>query len=187
MTGGALSLDWDDNGETDLAGYNAYRTTDTPEAANRTWTKVNGSLLTMSAHIDSGLANGQTYYYVVTAVDASSNESGPSAESSGVPTDVTPPAAPTGLSATPGDAEVWLDWDTSSEAGATYNVYRSESASFPVSALVDSLSASEYLDASAVNLTTYYYWVTTVDGSGNESLPAGHHRDQDVRPDIGHG
>lgn len=172
MTGGALSLDWNDSGEADLAGYNAYRTTDPPEPAGRTWTKVNGSLLTTSAHTDTGLANGLTYYYVVRAVDASSNESGLSEEGSGVPSDATPPALPTGLSATPGYGQVWLDWDTSGETGVTYNVYRDVAP--PGSALNGSpVLASEYLDATAVNSTMYDYWVTAVDGSGNESLPTG--------------
>jgi len=78
---GQVSLDWNDNGESDLAGYNVYRST-TPGAG---YVKVNGTLLAGSNYLDSGLTNGTTYYYVVTAVDTGSNQSGYSSEVSATP------------------------------------------------------------------------------------------------------
>jgi uncharacterized repeat protein (TIGR01451 family) len=66
----SAALDWDDNGESDLAGYNVYRGT-----TMGTYTKVNTSLVTASAYSDTGLINGTEYYYVVSAVDTSGNES----------------------------------------------------------------------------------------------------------------
>lgn len=85
QTGGNLVLDWADNTEPDLAGYNVYRTTDAPTAATRTWTKVNAGLVTASTYTDTGLVNSTAYYYYVTAADTSSNESGPSNEASATP------------------------------------------------------------------------------------------------------
>ena len=67
-----VSLDWNDNGEGDLAGYNVYRST----TSGSGYAKQNSSLLTNSDYNDSNVSNGTTYYYVVTAVDAGSNESG---------------------------------------------------------------------------------------------------------------
>jgi hypothetical protein len=76
-----VSLDWNDNGESDLAGYNVYRST-TPGTG---YVKVNGTLLSSSNYLDSGLVNGTTYYYVVTAVDTGSNQSSYSSEASATP------------------------------------------------------------------------------------------------------
>jgi arabinogalactan endo-1,4-beta-galactosidase len=84
-TGGAgiVSLDWNDNNETDLAGYNVYRSLTSGGA----YTKVNPSILSSSNYIDGNVVGGTTYYYVVTAVDTSSNsnESNDSSEASAVP------------------------------------------------------------------------------------------------------
>ena len=66
----SVALDWDDNSDSDLAGYNVYRGT-TPGV----YAKVNTSLVTASAYSDTGLTNGTEYYYVVRAVDTSNNES----------------------------------------------------------------------------------------------------------------
>ena len=49
------------------------------------YTKVNGSLVTVSDYTDTGLTNGTTYYYVVTAEDNGTNESGYSNEASAIP------------------------------------------------------------------------------------------------------
>ena len=76
-----ITLDWADNTEPDLAGYNIYRSTST-----KVFTKINTSLITASTYIDSGLTNGTEYFYVVRAVDNSSNESVNSNEAYAIPT-----------------------------------------------------------------------------------------------------
>ena len=76
-----VSLDWDDNTEEDLAGYNVYRST----TSGSGYSVLNCSLLTSSDYTDSNVVNETAYYYVVTAVDTSSNESGYSSEKSAMP------------------------------------------------------------------------------------------------------
>ncbi|HUP32611.1 MAG TPA: S8 family serine peptidase [Gaiellaceae bacterium] len=78
----SVSLDWANNSESDLAGYNVYRSTTSGEP----YAKVNGSPVTSSSYGDSGLTNGATYYYVVRAVDNSNNESASSNQASATPT-----------------------------------------------------------------------------------------------------
>lgn len=68
---GTVWLNWNDNTEADLAGYNVYRST----TSGSGYAKINGSLVSSSAYEDSSAGNGTTYYYVVTAVDTLSNES----------------------------------------------------------------------------------------------------------------
>ncbi|MEN8006038.1 MAG: PKD domain-containing protein [Candidatus Krumholzibacteriota bacterium] len=79
---GSVSLDWNDNGESDLAGYTVYRGT----SSGGPYNAVNGTLLTVSQFDDTGLTGGTTYWYVVTASDNSANESASSNEASATPT-----------------------------------------------------------------------------------------------------
>ncbi|MBN1763634.1 MAG: carbohydrate-binding protein, partial [Sedimentisphaerales bacterium] len=80
----AVSLDWNDNSEGDLAGYNVYRST----SSGSGYSQVNTTLLTNSEYLDLEADNGTPYYYVVTAEDVSTNESGYSGEQSATPTAV---------------------------------------------------------------------------------------------------
>jgi len=162
---GSVSLDWSNNSEGDLDGYNVYRST----TSGSGYTKLNGSLLASSDYTDNSVSNFTTYYYVVTAVDDSSNESSNSSEDSATPEDVTAPSAPTGLVATAGDATVSLDWNNNGEGDLDgYNVYRSTTSGSGYSQLNGSLlTSSDYTDNSVTNGTTYYYVVTAVDDTPN--------------------
>ncbi|AQT67159.1 Alpha-amylase/pullulanase [Anaerohalosphaera lusitana] len=85
-------------------------------------------------------------------------------------TDTTAPAAPTGLDATAGDGSVDLDWADNSEGDlASYTVYRSTTSGSGYSAIAQGVSNSNYTDNTVTNDTTYYYVVTAVDTSSNES------------------
>ncbi|MFA7486326.1 MAG: endo-1,4-beta-xylanase, partial [Phycisphaerae bacterium] len=76
-----VSLDWDDNTEPDLAGYDVYRS----EIQGSGYSKINASVVIDSDYIDYTAENWNTYYYVVKAVDIGSNESGYSNEASATP------------------------------------------------------------------------------------------------------
>ena len=76
---GTISLAWDS--VPGATGYNVYRS----PLSGGGWVKANNSPLTSTEFIDSGLQNARTYYYVVTAVDSSGNESAHSNEVSAQP------------------------------------------------------------------------------------------------------
>jgi predicted phage tail protein len=65
------------NKETDIAGYNIYRSTD-PDLPKQNWTRLNQTLLTRTTFTDDKVESGKTYYYYVTAVDKAGNVSPPS-------------------------------------------------------------------------------------------------------------
>lgn len=65
------------NKETDIAGYNIYRSTD-PDLPKQNWTKLNQSLLTRTTYQDDRVESGKTYYYYIVAVDKAGNASPPS-------------------------------------------------------------------------------------------------------------
>jgi fibronectin type 3 domain-containing protein len=172
---GQVDLDWDDNTEPDLDGYNVYRDT----SSGGPYTQIAVRIST-SQHTDIGLTNGVTYYYVVTALDASSNESSFSNEVSATPQDTGPPAAPTGLTATAGDAVVGLDWDDNAEPDLdSYSVYRDTTSGGPYTQIDSGVLGSDYSDTMVTNGTTYYYVVTAVDTSLNES---GHSNEAEATP-----
>ena len=91
---------------------------------------------------------------------------------SGGSPDLTPPAAPSLLTAMPGNKVVVLDWADNSEPDlAGYRVYRRNGGSWT---LVGSPVASSFTDTGLVNGTAYTYRVTAVDAASppNESAPS---------------
>ena len=161
---GDIDLDWDDNTETDLDYYVVERA-DNPSFTGSTTFNVGAS-----QYADSGLVPGETYHYRVYAVDTGTNQSGPSGAVSAAAADL-PPAAPTGLLATSGDAdgEIDLDWDDNVEADLDhYVVERADNPSFTGSTTFN-VAASEYADSGLVPGETYHYRVYAVDAGSNQS------------------
>lgn len=83
------------------------------------------------------------------------------------------PDAPSGLTGASGDSVIELRWEAVGGA-ETYNVYR-DTSSIGTSAepLTEGLSPPRYDDTGADNGTTYFYRVTAVGASGNESEMSG--------------
>jgi fibronectin type 3 domain-containing protein len=76
--GPAVRLAWEAVPDPDVAGYLVYRST----TAGRGHTRLTQTPQAGTTFVDADVRSGQTYYYVVTAVDRSrrANESIPSAE-----------------------------------------------------------------------------------------------------------
>ncbi|MFS1512083.1 glycoside hydrolase family 9 protein [Chengkuizengella sp. SCS-71B] len=123
-----------------------------------------GNNLTNTNYSDTGLTNGSTYYYVVSAV----NDTGESANSSEVSAIPNPPPAPGSftLTAEAGNGNVDLSWTISSNA-ISYDVKRSETQSGPFTSIASALTANTYNDTNVVNGTTYYYVITANNSSGS--------------------
>lgn len=117
---------------------------------------------------DSGLTNGATYYYVVSANNGTTE--GPnSAEVSAKPAAATP-LAPTGLSAAPSDQKVTLSW-TAANGAESYSIKRATTGGGPYDTIATSVSGQTYADSLVTNGITYYYVVTAVN-AGGESGPS---------------
>ena len=67
----SVSLSWTASASTNVAGYNVYRM----QSPNGTFVKANSALIVGTTFTDAGVAAGQSYEYVATAVDVSNNES----------------------------------------------------------------------------------------------------------------
>lgn len=77
---GRVTLNWNDNIENDLDSYAVYRSITQGSGYG-----LLASGIETSDYIDTAVSNGTTYYYVVTAQDFWSNESGDSNEDSATP------------------------------------------------------------------------------------------------------
>jgi hypothetical protein len=95
----SISLDWPNNGDADVWGYDLYRAT----SPGGPYTKLNGAVLTTSQYVDNSVTTGQTYYYRVRCLDNAGNESGDSATASATAMDP---------SATPGTPDLLATSDT---------------------------------------------------------------------------
>jgi hypothetical protein len=85
--------------------------------------------------------------------------------------DRTPPARPTGLKATAvSSSQINLGWAANTDRDLSYyRVYRSTSSGGPYTRIASNITAIQYSSTGLAADTTYYYVVTAVDTSGNES------------------
>jgi beta-galactosidase len=120
---------------------------------------------TAISYTDTGLTNGVTYYYVVSAAN-SYGESANSTEVSVVPVAPNPPAMPTGLAAQADDGQIMLGW-TASTGAASYNVKRALANAGPYTNLA-AVTTTAYTDTNVNNGTPYFYVISAV-GHGLES------------------
>ena len=122
---------------------------------------------TTTSFTDKPLTNGTTYYYVVTGVNAS-GESGASAQASTTPAAAPqPPAVPTGLTATAGNAQITLAWTAS--AGATsYHVKRSTTNGSGYTQIA-APTVANFLDTTVTNGTAYFYVVSALNAAGESA------------------
>ncbi|MFN3652451.1 MAG: fibronectin type III domain-containing protein [Armatimonadota bacterium] len=166
-TGTVVQLTWNANTETDLAGYHVERGVNSTTAFSPVATPV------QPAYQDGSVLPASTYSYRVQAVDAAGNVSGSSSlVSVTIPgstlLDTTPPAVPSGLTASWTGSAVALKWTANSESDlAGYRLERGTSAT-SLSPLA-SPSTPAYQDGSVSAGATYYYRVKAVDKSGNVS------------------
>ncbi len=139
--------------------YNIYRGTSTGQE-----TLLHSGVMATSFP-DSGLTDGTTYYYEVTAVD-SGGEGVRSSEVTATP-HVLPPAAPTNVSATPGDTIAALQW-TAAQGATSYNIYRGTSTN-QETLLHSGVSITSFGDTGLTDGTTYFYEVTAVNAGGESA------------------
>jgi fibronectin type 3 domain-containing protein len=126
---------------------------------------------TFAGYTDVSRTNGVTYFYVVSAVNAS----GQSANSSQVSAKPAAPAAnlpasPTGLTATAGNGRVGLRWSVVTTA-TSYHLKRSTTSGGPYTQIA-APTWQGYTDVGVTNGTSYYYVVSTVGPTGESANSA---------------
>ena len=159
LSGSNVTLEW--NPVTGATSYNVKRSNSSTGPFDTIATGVAGTDYTDSNL--QGTATGQTYYYVVSAVNSQSES--PNSLST-VASVYSPPEAPVSFTATgvdPGQAA--LSW--SAATGATnYEVYRSGTSGGPYGLEAEGITGTSYLDTSLASGQTYFYVVTATNAYG---------------------
>ena len=165
---GTLTLSWDKIYSTKFSHYEVWRGA---VSGGETLLVDN---LPANGYPDSGLVNGQTYHYVVYAVNKD-DVAGPPSRVSGRPglqTDVTPPTVPGEFEAEDSNYSAVLSWLPSTDlvepatGVAGYYVYRSDNPAAPLTTL--SANADTVSDEIGWE-KTFSYCVQAFDGAGNLS------------------
>ena len=149
-------------------GYKLYFST-SPLASTTNFNGVSSVTVTGTSTTATvtGLTNGTQYYFVVVATTSAGGESAASTEASAT----TAPAAPTNLTAMPGNAQVMLSWNPVSGA-ARYTVYYSTSTISDLNAPgVNSVSGTG-TSATVTMLTTnsQFYFKVVASNAGGDSV-----------------
>src|SRR5439155_375783 len=130
----------------------------------------------VSTYTDTGVSNGVTYYYVVTAVNGI-GDSGASGEASATPTaGPTAPDAPQGLHASPGSGTVDLTWSAPGFDGGSpitgYRLYRGTTSGSTTFLATVGGGNDSYADGGLTNGQAYYYRISAVNRVGEGGLSA---------------
>lgn len=150
-----VTLNW--NASDGAAGYNVKRAT----VSGGPYTTV-ATNVAATGFMDTGLPNGMTFFYVVSAVNPA-GESADSAEASATPR-MPPPSVPTGLIATSYSGSASLTWNPSATATG-YNVRRATASGGPF-VLVATVPTPDFTDSGLLNGAAYYYVVSAVNPGG---------------------
>jgi len=164
-----------------IVGYNIYRSLKGQQAEELA-TPANISPVSLTTYTDTPPYGA--YQYVVTAIASTGPpriESDPSAPATAEFKDLLPPPPPTGLTALVETNAVRLVWDAVDAPDlAGYRIYRTEGTGEKELKVVGRnslvvqppLTQTNYTDTGVRAGISYFYEVTSVDKSGNESKPA---------------
>ncbi len=151
---------------------NGSQSTDNVGIVNYTW-RADSTGETRYGVAVTFLPNaGGLWHYVLTVADASGLTSQDDVNVTVVVVDMTPPAAPLGLTArTGGPSEILLNWTPNGEPDlAGYLLYRSDLEIGPFIRInADPLADATYVDVGLVPGARYWYAVRAVDRAGNPS------------------
>ncbi|MFM9608226.1 PA14 domain-containing protein [Streptomyces niveiscabiei] len=171
---GNVTVEWTASTSADVAGYYVYRTTSPdPTSAYSVSPLLKGTTFT-----NENVPAGKTWYYVVRAVSTHSTWSdfSPVADVTLPCPVMTAPPTPRITGGGRGADSVRLDWEAGAcdqGASASYNVYRSTSASdvfTPARRIASGVTQPTYTDL-GLPRAYYYYVVTAVAADGTESAP----------------
>jgi fibronectin type 3 domain-containing protein len=158
-TSGQANLTW--TGSAGATTYNVKRGT------SRGGPYMQQAQVSGTSFRDTSVADGTTYYYVVTAVNTT-GESGNSNEVSTTPGCTMPPA-PTGVTAGWSGTQANLAWNMVGTANS-YKVKRSTDGS-NYSTIASGVTTNAYVNTGLTAGTSYYYTVSSVNACG-ESAPS---------------
>lgn len=149
------------NGGSSITKYNIYRST----TSGGVYLYIGSS--TVLSYLDSGLTNGATYYYRITAVNIA-GESPQTNYIGATPTTITAPGVPTNMALTLGTNNIIIGWTAPSNGGSvitSYNIYRSNALSGTFTRIASPITTS-YVDYNVIDNQSYWYQISAVNAIG---------------------
>ncbi len=170
-----VRIDWSVSPEPSVVGYRIERSTGLSEP----FEALNEEPIppTTPGWRDDTVRGGVQYFYRIVAINARGLESPPSTAMSALPIDVTPPAAPSGITHEIEDRVVSLAWiPPDDEDLLGFHIYRGDDPDRVLRLTREAITDPAFLDTGfeegGLNPGfTYTYHVTAVDFSYNESEP----------------
>lgn len=160
---GSIALNWLNNTEADLAGYNVYRAA-SPDGP---WVKLNSSLLSNSDYTDLSAPVAAFSYYRITAVDFTGNESSPALTDNYRPASGAVPTAPSNLRSTQTTANsVTLAWNDNSNNETGFLIERQNSDGSWTQIGTAGANATSFPVTGLQSGTTYAFRVRAQNASG---------------------
>ena len=154
VSGSQINLSWSPS--QGAIKYNVKRAT-----ATGPYMTVSSPKTTQYNHLRLTASN--SYYYVVSAVNADGES--PNSTQASATTPVGAPIAPTSLKASGGPARVSLSWIASWSA-TSYNIKRANTSGGPYTTVASGVTAANYIDAKLTNGTPSYYVISAVNSLG---------------------
>ena len=174
-TGGTVDLTWSPNKEIDVVGYNVYKSFD----KGITWILVNTTGVVSSPYFTvTGLTDGQAVLFSVTALDDLGFQSPRSQAVQGIATTkdtIAPDQVKSASIASDPKGNLVIRWTENTDSDlANYYIYRSYSGAVGTFDRIASpvKGTNSYVADGLVSGNTYFFYVTAVDTSGNESVPS---------------
>lgn len=173
--GEGIQVQWStsNNPAEDLKGYKLYRSTQ-PGFSISVQSLLTDTL-TVSPFLDKSVDGQQYFYYRIAAYDTAGNESKPTSEVS-IYFDNTPPAVPQGLTSTRYEDGITVNWESvTGDDFSAYRLYRGSDPGFTTNkkTLIKSgLQQAQFNDTLGTVQGSFFYKVTSLDTTGNQSLPS---------------
>jgi fibronectin type 3 domain-containing protein len=171
----SVTLSWNANGETNLAGYQVFRAT----SAGGAYQQLNAGTQTGRTFVDTTAPIGVVSYYKVVAVNNLGMASTATTISAKRLPANTPATTPVGFAATATPAGVSLTWDAATGPAADnlagYYVYRSYQAHgiyHKLNARLLSASTLSFKDTTATAKVKVFYQLVAISPTGVHSAPA---------------
>jgi len=165
---GSIAMAWTapaSTGGSAITSYSIYRGTSTGQE-----TLLGTASSTARSYTDTAVVSGTTYYYQVAAVNAMGTSSRSAEASAKVPTVLTVPGAPTGLTASASGSSASLRWTAPASTGGSaitsYSIYRGTGAGSESTTAIGTSTTTTYTDATVVAGKTYYYVVKAINSVG---------------------
>lgn len=166
--GGALNVSWAHHNEGDIDFAQVYRSDRKEDIGARVFDLIKTNFVA-----DTGLIDGQKYFYTIVLIDKNGNPSPASSQASGVPSiSISPPSGPNNVRITDmfNGNSLKLEWSPPAVPNIAYfRIYRRLSGSQEFLIIADRLRESAFTDIGLEADKIYEYAVKAVSTAGIES------------------